>query len=209
VLTRAKLKVGEGKIKNFNPKIGRATRRRKMGDEELHTKYEKNFHKALYQISNMVEKMFADYNKRVGKKENKKKAKVEDDAVEDQGIAGDSPEPPYPSSSLSSSSSSSHSHHSNFHQNALKNPLLKLDVKFNFPMFNGEANVDKLNIWIRQIEVYYCVQQIEEEEENIQLDSLQLEGTTLVWWERKLQKGSKHNGKILNSWSEFTSMLKK
>jgi hypothetical protein len=76
-------------------------------------------------------------------------------------------------------------------------------------MFNGEANADKLNNWIRQIKVYCHVQQIEEEEAKIQLASLRLEGTTLVWWERKLQKGSKHNGKLLSSWSEFTSALKK
>jgi hypothetical protein len=36
MLTRAKLKEGEGKLKTFNPEIGRATRRRKMEDEELH-----------------------------------------------------------------------------------------------------------------------------------------------------------------------------
>jgi hypothetical protein len=93
----------------------------------------------------MVEKLFADYEKRVAKKEKKKKSKAEDDVAEGQGIGGDPLEPPSPSSSSISSSSSSHSHHSNFHQNASKNPLLKLDVKFNFPMFNGEENADKLN----------------------------------------------------------------
>ena len=34
-----------------------------------------------------------------------------------------------------------------------------------------------------------------------------MEGTTLVWWERKLQKGRKHNGKLLSSWSKFTSAI--
>jgi hypothetical protein len=76
-------------------------------------------------------------------------------------------------------------------------------------MFNGEANANKLNNWIKQIEFYCHVQKIEEEEEKIQLASLWLEGTTLVWWERKLQKGCKHNGKLLSSCYEFTSALKK
>ena len=75
-------------------------------------------------------------------------------------------------------------------------------------MFNGEANAYNLSNWIRQIEFYYHVQQIKEEEANIQLVSLHPEGTTLVWWERKLQKGRKHNGKLLSSRSEFTSALK-
>jgi hypothetical protein len=76
-------------------------------------------------------------------------------------------------------------------------------------MFNGEANADKLNNWIRQIKFTSVYNKIEEEEAKIQLASLRLEGTTLVWWERKLQKGRKHNGKLLSSWSEFTSALKK
>jgi hypothetical protein len=36
----------------------------------------------------------------------------------------------------------------------------------------------------------------------VQLDSLQLEGTALVWWERKLHDISKC-GNLLSSWSEF------
>jgi hypothetical protein len=36
-----------------------------------------------------------------------------------------------------------------------------------------------------------------------------LEDKTLVWWERKLQKGSKNNSKLLSSWSKFTFALKK
>jgi hypothetical protein len=56
-----------------------------------------------------------------------------------QGVGGDPPEPPSsPSSSSSSSSDHSHrSHHSS-----------KLDVKFALPMFNGDANPEKLDNWI-------------------------------------------------------------
>ena len=32
-----------------------------------------------------------------------------------------------------------------------KSPLLKLDVKFELPMFNGEVNVDKLDNWIQKL----------------------------------------------------------
>ena len=72
MLTRAKLKEGEGKRKTFNPQIRCANQRRKMGDGELRTKYEKNFHKAFYWLSDMVENSFGDYEKRVEKKEKKK-----------------------------------------------------------------------------------------------------------------------------------------
>jgi hypothetical protein len=51
-------------------------------------------------------------------------------------------------------------------------------------VYNGEINAERLNNWIRKIEVCFCVQQINEEEVNIQLASLRLEGTTLIWWEK-------------------------
>jgi hypothetical protein len=116
-----------------------------MGDEESRVEHEQNFHMIFYRMLDMVEKLYANYEERVEKKEEKKKAKGEDNASVNHGIGGDPIEPLSPSSSLNSSSSSSHSHHSSFHPSTSKNPLLKLDVKFNLPMFNGEDNADKLN----------------------------------------------------------------
>jgi hypothetical protein len=40
------------------------------------------------------------------------------------------------------------------------------------------------------------------------LASLQLEGTSLIWWERKIQDRSKF-GNLLSSWSEFKSAIRK
>jgi hypothetical protein len=54
-------------------------------------------------------------------------------------------------------------------------------MKFYFPMYNGELNVEKLNNWIKKIEAYCKVQKIVDEEEKVQLDALQLGGTTLIW----------------------------
>ena len=34
-------------------------------------------------------------------------------------------------------------------------------------------------------------------------------GTTLVWWEKKIQDDVATHGKIISSWYEFTSALKK
>jgi hypothetical protein len=41
--------------------------------------------------------------------------------------------------------------------------LLKLDVKFELPIYDGEVNVEKLDNWITQMEVYFSVKQIEDE----------------------------------------------
>jgi hypothetical protein len=188
MLTRAKHKQGEGTLNTFNPEVGRVSRRKKMAEEDKRDEQEKNFHMVFYRMSEMVERMYGDYEKRMKKKGKKKEAHADDDASVNQGAGGDPPEPPS-SPSSSSSSSSEHSHHSHHssHKASFKKPLLKLDVKFSLPMFNGDANPEKLDNWIRQVEVYCRVQHIDEEEVKVQLASLRLEGTALVWWESKLQ----------------------
>jgi len=108
-------------------------------------------------MSDMVDKLYAYYEERVTKKEKNKETKVKDDASVNQGNGGDPPDSPY-SPSSPSSSSSSHSHnsqYSNAHQKVyFKKPLLKLNVKSYLPMFNGEANTERSNNWIRQVELY-------------------------------------------------------
>lgn len=41
--------------------------------------------------------------------------------------------------------------------------LIKLDIKFDFPIYDGELNAEKLDNWIRQIDVYCRVQNIDSE----------------------------------------------
>ena len=59
-------------------------------------------------------------------------------------------------------------------------PLLKLDVKFEFPMYDGEVNAERLDNWVKKMEVYCSVQQIKDEATQIKLASLRLVGTTLI-----------------------------
>jgi hypothetical protein len=180
-----------------------------MAEEDKHDEQEKKFHMVFYLMSEMVERMYRDYEKRMKKKGKKKEAQDDDNSSVNQGDGGDPLEPPS-SPSSSSSSSSEHSHHSHHssHKDSFKKPLLKLDVKFYLPMFNRDANTKKLNNWIRKVEVYCRVQQIDEEEVKVHLDSLRLEGISLIWWERKLQDKSKC-GNILSSWLEFKSSIRK
>jgi hypothetical protein len=160
----------------------------------------------FYCMLEMVERMYGDYEKRMKKKGKKKEAQDDDNASVNQGAGGDPPEPPSSPSSYSSSSFEN-SHHSS-HKAYFKKPLLKLDVKFDLPMFNGDANPEKIDNWIQHVEVYCHVQQIDEEEVKVQLDSLRLEGIALIWWERKLQDISKC-GNLLSSWLEFKSTIRK
>jgi hypothetical protein len=105
------------------------------------------------------------------------------------GGNGASPPPSPPPSSSSSSSSTSSKHLPNSPKGHGKTPSqipsLKLDIKFELPIYNGEVNAEKLDNWIRQIEVYSRIQKIQDDETKIQLASLRLDGSTLIWWESK------------------------
>ena len=93
----------------------------------------------------------------------------EDNSNMGNGGNGGNGEPPSsPSSSSSSSSSTSSSVHQPHKSKSIgKSPLLKLDVKFELPMFNGEVNVDKLDNWIRQLEVYLRIQNLQDDDTKI------------------------------------------
>jgi hypothetical protein len=127
------------------------------------------------------------------------------------GGNGASPPPSLPPSSTSSSSSSSSSKHlpDGHGKTPSQIPSLKLDIKFELPIYNGEVNAEKLDNWIRQIEVYSRIQKIQDDETKIQLASLRLDGSALIWWESKTQEEIKKNGKISLSWNDFIIAIKK
>jgi hypothetical protein len=80
------------------------------------------------------------------------------------------PSPPFSPSTSSSSSTSSKSNarkHSHKHKHDM--PLLKLDVKFELTMYDGEVNAERLDNWVRHMEVYCSVQQIKDEATQIKL----------------------------------------
>ena len=47
------------------------------------------------------------------------------------------------------------------------------------------------------------------DESIIDLESLRLQGTSLVWWERKTKEDFLFKGKVISSWYDFVSALKK
>ena len=63
-------------------------------------------------------------------------------------------------------------------------------------MFNSEINAEKLDNWIRQMEVYLRIQNLHEDNTKIQLTSLRMEDAALVWWEAKTKDEIKKHGKI-------------
>jgi hypothetical protein len=139
----------------------------------------------------------------------------------DRGGEGEEP-PGYPSSpSLSSSSSlssscdgskrSSHKRKKRSKKSSCSHdpPLLNLDVKLNLSTYDGELNAEKLDNWVKQIEVYCRVHKITHDTSKIQLATLRLSGTTLIRWESQTHVDLIQHGKIISSWTEFIVALRK
>jgi hypothetical protein len=160
MLTREKLQRGEGELVAENPLIGlrkRASHSEKMASEEGISQDEKEFRKTFHAMSEMVKVLYEDYleqKRPVLGDSSKGKSEEEEDHPQ---IPPSPPSTP-PSSPSSSSSSSKYNEKKNVHKNKHEMPLLKLDVKFELPIYDGEANAEKLDNWIRQMEVYYSVQ---------------------------------------------------
>jgi hypothetical protein len=121
-----------------------------MDEEDKCDEQEKSFHMVFYRMSDMVEKMYGGYEKRMENKGNKKEASDDENASVNKGVGGDPLDPPSsPSSSTSSSFDHSHHFHHSIHKDSFKKTLLKLDVKLSLPMFNGDPNPEKIDNWIR------------------------------------------------------------
>jgi len=149
MLTRSRLRRGEGTLQACDPEAGRARQRRNMGDEDRNEE-ELNFRKTFYTMADRVERLFS----RLERLE-----KTGYHSLEGQGsVHGDGGGNPPPSGNESPSSSSNH--HNKNSGNASNKPFFKLDVKFDLPVYNGESNAEKLNNWIRQPELYCRIQQI-------------------------------------------------
>jgi hypothetical protein len=122
-----------------------------MAEEDKRDEQDKKFHMVFYCMSEMVERMYRDYEKRMKNKGKKNESLSYDEASVNQGAGGGYPPEPSssPSSSISYSSENSHHSHHSIHKTSFKKPLLKLDVKFDLPMFNGDVNPKKIDNWIQ------------------------------------------------------------
>jgi hypothetical protein len=147
MLTREKLQRGEGDLVAENPLIGlrkRASHSEKMASEEGISQDEKEFWKTFLAMLEMVKVLYKDYLewKRLVLGDSSKGKSEEE---EDHPYIPPSPPSTPPSSPCSSSSSSKSSGKKNVHKNKHEMPLLKLDVKFELPIYDGEVNVEKLD----------------------------------------------------------------
>ena len=141
MLTRSKLKLGEEELVEANPEIGRVYPKRKML-EESPLASDPQFMDSFMTMRAMVEEMYREFKK--GREEDSSKSKHDKGAEESffhdhsKGKGKEEKLPTPPSSA----------------ENEKKTSLIKLHVKFDLPIYDGELNAEKLDNWIRQIDVY-------------------------------------------------------
>ena len=121
------------------------------GEPTNMTKDEKVFRKDFLNVIEIMKVLYEERNTRL-QGESSKPPKGEGSSRGGNGIGGKPPPSPPSSSSSSSQASSPTSTKTTFrhtHQHTSKgtgkSPLLKLDIKFKLPMYNGEVNAEKLD----------------------------------------------------------------
>jgi hypothetical protein len=146
MITREKLNRGEGELVEENTEIGsrkRTSQSENMASKEGLSHSEIEFQKSFFSMSEMVKVLYDDYLE--------PKRPILGESSKAKSEEGDDPPkpPPSPPSSPPTSSSSSISSksttrkHSHIHKHDM--PLLKLDVKFELPMYDGQVNAERLD----------------------------------------------------------------
>jgi len=165
MLTKSKSQSGEGILKEIDPKIGKQTVIHKLtmigsnAGEMPETKMS----------DEQFQQAFLNMQQRLGEIHEYKKARdaasSSNTSKKDKG-KGKADKPP---SSPSSPSSSSSSFNAEFEieKKRKKASLLKLDVKFELPIYDGEMNPEKLDNWIKQLEVYCRIQNTSDDKTKI------------------------------------------
>ena len=111
---------------------------------------ETEFLEAFISMKAMMEILLDERAKRKKKEEesSSKDAEVKKEE-KGKGVGGDGD--PLDTTQNFSSSHASQSHNANANSNM---PYFKLDVKFELPIYNGDLDAEKLDNWIKQLEVY-------------------------------------------------------
>ena len=132
MLTRSKLKLGEGELVETNPEIGRVYPRKTMFEEGSMGPHPQ-FIECFLAIKFMVEEMYRDFRKhKVDDSSGSKQDKEEDESHFHDHSKGKGKEESF----LTPPNSPVHSK---------KASLIKLDVKFDLPIYDGELNAEKLD----------------------------------------------------------------
>jgi hypothetical protein len=83
----------------------------------------------------------------------------------------------------------------------------KVEAKFEITMFDGQTNVEFLDGWLKQLEVYFGLYQVQETQ-RISFPRLKMIGHDLLWWESYVDALRIGNKPIVTKREAFKALLK-
>jgi hypothetical protein len=83
--------------------------------------------------------------------------------------------------------------------------IFKMEAKVGIKPYQGEINALKLNHWLRQLEVYFSIHHIDEEQK-ISFSKLKLEGHALTWWESHTETLRLEGDPPVTKWKDFKTL---
>lgn len=85
--------------------------------------------------------------------------------------------------------------------------VLKMETKVDIKSSQGSINFLNLNHQLQQLEVYFSVHHIEEEN-NISFAWLKLQVYSLTWWESRTKTLRLEGDPLLTKWDDFKTLIK-
>jgi hypothetical protein len=83
----------------------------------------------------------------------------------------------------------------------------KVEEKIEIPMYDGQINVEVLNSWLKQLEVYFGLYQIQETQQ-ISFSHLKMTKHALLWWESYVDALRIGKNPMVMKWEDFKALLK-
>jgi Ty3 transposon capsid-like protein len=90
--------------------------------------------------------------------------------------------------------------------NTSKTPF-RVEAKVEIRPYDGQMEPEKLNNWIRQLEVYFSCYSFSDKEK-ISFSRLKMDGYALLWWESLCQERFLTKQKQVVDWEEFKTLVK-
>jgi hypothetical protein len=85
--------------------------------------------------------------------------------------------------------------------------LFNMEEKVDINPYQGEIDALKLNHWLQQLEVYFNIHHIDEEQK-ISFSRLKLEGHALTWWEIHTKTLRLEGDPPVTRWEDFKTLIK-
>jgi hypothetical protein len=83
----------------------------------------------------------------------------------------------------------------------------KVEVKIGIPTFDGQVNVEVLSSWLKQMEVYFGLYQIQEAQQ-IYFSHMKMSKHALQWWESYVDAPRIGKMNMITKWEDFKALLK-